>query len=310
MALRAKPPSEKEQRLKVVLYADKGAGKTHFCCSLPNTYYIDTEGLEDYKHFRKMLKDNKSDIIYLTELSEIIKEVKDLLATKHDYKTLIIDSLSFPYGLLGQMEVDRLIAKSPNTEGTEFQAHLNKGKRLLFHLGMLLTRLDMNVIVTSHEKAKFADGKEVGKTYDINDKMAYSLGSVWNLRLQGENHKLYVEKSRYPEMKGNKSYDFNDGRAVLEEAFGKEMFTRESKNEVLASPEQVQQFKYLVKLLGIPEDKVQKVLIKAGANSVDEISMDNMQKCIDFYQKQVLKATAQNEALNPDAIDPKEDVAA
>src|SRR5689334_14885326 len=105
MALRAKKPeSTKTPRLKAMLYAGSGTGKTHFCCSFPDTYYIDSEGLEDYPHFVEMIRNNNGDLIYLTEITEIIKEVKELLSTKHTYKTLIIDSISFPIGWLAQME--------------------------------------------------------------------------------------------------------------------------------------------------------------------------------------------------------------
>src|ERR1017187_1048630 len=111
MALRAKKPEVKEPRLKALLYADKGTGKTHFCCSLPETYYIDTEGLEDYPHLVRMLRDNGGDLVYLTEMSEIIKEVQELLSTKHSFKTLVIDSISFPYAWLAQSETERLVKK-------------------------------------------------------------------------------------------------------------------------------------------------------------------------------------------------------
>lgn len=293
MGLRAKKPEIKQARLKALIYADKGAGKTHFCCSLPNTYYIDTEGLEDYPTFVKMIRDNSGDLVYLTELSEIIKEVKELLSAKHDYKTLVIDSISFPYGWLCQMEAERLSIKNPATEGTEFAANTAKAKRLVFQLGILLSRLDMNVFVISHEKIKYLDGKEIGKTFDINDKMAYALGSVWNLRLYGKTRKLFIEKTRYSELKTSDLIDFDGGFNALKNLFGEEIFIRKSEAEELATLEQVESFNLLTKALNVSDETIQKWLMNAKSNTPSDMSKLNIQKCIDHLN---LKLTTKNAA--------------
>lgn len=288
MALRAKKPIVKEARLKTLIYGNKGTGKTHLCCSFPSPYYIDTEGLEDYPHFVDMILKNKGDIVRLNDIDEIIKEVKDLMSTKHDYKTLIIDSISFPYAWLTQMEAERLCKKSPKTEGTEYGANLAKAKRLIFQLGILLSRLDMNVVVISHEKTLYADNKEIGKTFDVNEKLAYSLGSVWNLKLIGkDDHKLYIEKSRYTEMKTGDLIDFNEGYIAIENLFGKEIFVRESKCESLANSDQVKEFNRLVSLLNLPDETIQKWLRNGGAQEVDELSTSYIEKAINYLKSQV-----------------------
>ena len=284
MALRAKKPEVKEARLKALLYADKGAGKTHFCCSIPETYYIDTEGLEDYPHLVGKLRDNKGDLVYLTEIEEIIKEVHELLSTKHNFKTVVIDSISFPYAWLAQTETERLVKKSPHTEGTEFGANLAKAKRLIFQLGILLSRLDMNVIVVAHEKAKFIDNKDAGKTFDVNDKLAYSLGAVWHMRLQGKKRKLFIEKSRYSELQTGEIIDFDNGYEVVKQLFGENIFLREVKVEPLVKPEQLRELTRLIELLRIPEEKVAKLLTNAKAISMEEISESFAQKAIDKYK--------------------------
>ncbi len=281
MTLRARKPEVKDARLKTLIYADKGVGKTHLCCSFPETYYIDTEGLEDYPHLVGMLLTNGGDLIYLTELSEIIKEVQELLSTKHQYKTLVIDSISFPYAWLAQSETDRLVKKAPHTEGTEFGANLAKVKRLTFQLGILLSRLDMNVIVIAHEKTKFADGKDMGKTFDINDKLAYSLGAVWNLRLQGKTRKLFVEKSRYTELKTGDLLDFDEGYNIIKSLFGESIFLREVHNEELISSDQLKELTRLIDLLHISDEKIAKMLTNAKATTMEEISSSYAKKVIE-----------------------------
>lgn len=279
--LRAKKPIIKQARIKTLLYADKGAGKTHFCCSIPNTYYIDTEGLEHYPHLVGMLNENGGEIVYLAEITEIIKEVQSLLSTKHSFKTVVIDSISFPYAWLAQMEAERLMKKTPNTEGTEFGANIAKAKRLTFQLGILLSRLDMNVIVVAHEKAKFVDNKDAGKTFDINDKLAYSLGAVWNLRLQGTHRKLFVEKSRYSELKTGELIDFDDGYNIIKELFGENIFMREINIEELITEQQINDLQHLFNILRISEEQVNKTLTIGGANSIEELTKAFAKQCID-----------------------------
>ncbi|HLA58581.1 MAG TPA: AAA family ATPase [Puia sp.] len=281
MALRAKKPEVKDARLKVLLYADKGVGKTHFCCSFPDAYYIDTEGLEDYPHLVGMLETNGGQIVYLNEISEIIKEVTELLSTKHSFKTLIIDSISFPYAWLAQAESERLAKKSPNTEGTEFGANLAKAKRLTFQLGILLSRLDMNVIVVAHEKQKFIDNKDAGKTFDINDKLAYSLGAVWNLKLLGKRRKLFVEKSRYSELNTGDFIDFDEGYEVIKGLYGEHIFIREVNMEKLATPQQIKELTRLLDLLKINEEAVGKLLTNAKAATMEQMTESFAQKAID-----------------------------
>lgn len=281
MALRAKKPVVKEARLKALLYADKGVGKTHFCCSFPDAYYIDTEGLEDYPHLVGMLESNGGQIVYLNEITEIIKEVTELLSTKHSFKTLIIDSISFPYAWLSQAESERLAKKSPNTEGTEFGANLAKAKRLTFQLGILLSRLDMNVIVVAHEKQKFIDNKDAGKTFDISDKLAYSLGAVWNLKLLGKQRKLFVEKSRYAELKTGDFIDFDEGYQIIKSLYGEAIFVREVKTEKLATPEQIKELTRLIDLLKISEEVVGKLLTNAKAATMEQMTESFAQKAID-----------------------------
>lgn len=283
MALKAKKPVLKEQRFKAVIYANRGVGKTHLCCSFPDTYFIDTEGLESHEHFVKMLINNGSDLTRINELSEIIAEVKTLLSTKHDYKTLVIDSITFPFHLLANMEADRLAKKGKGeTEGTEFGANMAKAKRQVFELGMLLTRLDMNVLVTAHEKTKYADGKELGKMSDVNDKIEYALGSVINLRLLGDKVKAYIEKSRYTALPRNQFIDFDNGYEILCDKLGKSVFTKESTAESLSTKEQLEEAKRLIKVLSVPEEWLTKKIVACRAVSLDQLTEKDMQDLINL----------------------------
>jgi hypothetical protein len=286
MSLRGKPPVIQPARFQALVYANRGVGKTHFCCSFPNAYFIDTEGLSAYPHFVKMLQDNGSVITRLNDLDEIIDEVNLLISRKHSYKTVIIDSITFPVHLLANMEAERL-HKSTGKEGVEFGVNLAKAKRLTFELGMLLTRADLNVIITAHEKTKYEKNQEIGKTSDVNDKMEYSLGTVLNLRRFGDKVKVFVEKSRYPELKTNELIDFENGYQTLCNRLGKSIFERDVVVEELATSEQIVEFKRLKTQLSMSDEMENKFIINAGASKLEQMSKAWMQRTIDHLIKKV-----------------------
>lgn len=288
MALRAKKPVIKDERFKTVVYATRGVGKTHFCCSFPNTYFIDTEGLEAHPHFVEMLINNGSDIARINDLTEIISEVRTLLSTNHSYKTLVIDSITFPFHLLANMEAERLNKKSRDgSEGTEYGANLAKPKRLVFELGMLLSRLDMNVLVTSHEKSKYEKGVEIGKAADVNEKIEYALGSVINLRRQGKKVRAFIDKSRYPKLPTGDSLEFDHGYNLLCDLMGKEVFEKDSICELLATPEQIERVNTLIINLNVPEEWINKRLTTCRASSLETLNQKDMQELIDLMLDRV-----------------------
>lgn len=290
MALKAKAPIVKDARFKAVVYANRGVGKTHFCCSFPDSYFIDTEGLESHPHFVEMLVGNGSDLARINELSEIIAEVKTLLSTKHNYKTLVIDSISFPFHLLANMEAERLSKKGKgDTEGTEFGANMAKAKRQVFELGMLLSRLDMNVLVTAHEKTKYQNGEEIGKVSDVSEKMEYALGSVLHLRRQGKNVKVFVEKSRYTALPTAEMLDFNQGYELMCDRLGKQIFEKESAPEALATPEQIDEVGMLIHNLNVPEDWLNKKLASYRASKVNQLNTDDMAALITLLKNRLDK---------------------
>lgn len=283
MGLRAKKPVVKEARFKAVVYANRGVGKTHFCCSFPQTYFIDTEGLEAHPHFVEMLVNNNSDIARINELSEIIAEVKTLLSTKHNYKTLVIDSITFPFHLLANMEAERLSKKAKgDSEGTEFGANLAKAKRQVFELGMLLSRLDLNVLVTAHEKTRYQNGEEIGKMADVNEKMEYALGSVINLRRQGKSIKAMIDKSRYKQLPTNEFIEFDNGYQVLCDRLNKQIFEKESAPETLATQEQLDKATQLITVLNVPEDWLNKKIASCRAASLSQLTEVDMQNLINL----------------------------
>jgi hypothetical protein len=88
-------------------------------------------------------------------------------------------------------------------------------------------------------------------------------------------------------MKAGDSIDFDNGYEVVKELFGELIFKRECQSEELATKEQIEQFNRLVSVLNVSEERVNKLLTNSKALSLDEISKDNMNKCINFLKSQI-----------------------
>lgn len=275
-------------RFKAIIFGAAGAGKSKFACSFKNAYIHGSENITEYKHFAQQIKDNGSVYTEVNTIDEVIQEVEQLLSTKHSYTTYVWDSPSPLYVAMCMLEADRL-AKKDGGDGDEFQRNTSKPKRKLAHLGFLFSRLDMNIIICAHEKPKFENGKEVGLTFDIPDKMGYALGCVLHLTLQGKNRRARVIKTRYDdELPQNESIDFTvDGHAEICKRLGLSVFEKESTPEPIATKEQVEEFIYLFQYFKVTEEKKQEWLLKGRAASIEQLSQKNMQSLINLMKSKL-----------------------
>lgn len=280
MTLRAKKPEYKENRLKMLLYGNHGTGKSHFCCSIPKAYFIDTEEIDQYSQFIGMLSEKESAFVTINTLEEVIQEVKALLSEKHDFRTLVIDSMSVLYNSMCNTEVAIV--------GDQYAKNTAKPKRLLSHLASLLNRLDMNVIITSHQKDKYEKTVTqdiVTKIYDVPDKMGYMIGMIARAESQGSKNRIQVTKTRYKEFTTGDWVDLDYKEFVSK--LGKDLFERESVKLELATAKQIEELNSLIDLFGIKEEITSKWLTKAKSGSFDEMDKDIIQKCIDSLKEKI-----------------------
>ena len=104
MALKAKAPVDvKPTKPKFMISGESGVGKTFFALDFPKPYLIDSEGGATREQYQAKLKKSGGAYFGKEEGSQdfkaVIEEVKQLTTTKHEYKTLIIDSFTYLYML-------------------------------------------------------------------------------------------------------------------------------------------------------------------------------------------------------------------
>lgn len=278
MALKAKKPSVTECRLKALFYGNAGVGKTYAAIQFPKPYIIDTEGSTNKPQYVKLIEKSGGAVLMTTDFDEMINEVRELLTTKHDYKTLIIDSLTVSY--------TDLLEKAERKVGTEFGRHYGEANKRMKQLLNLLFRLDMNVIITSHSKNEYGQNLAIlGQTFDCYKKLDYLFDLVFEIQKRGTHRVGLVKKSRFETFQDTDTFPFS--YEEIAQRYGRAVIEREAVAQELATPEQVKEIERLVELLKMSEETTQKWLDKANSDSWSDMQKDSIQKCIDFMKSKI-----------------------
>lgn len=276
MALRGKSPTTTEKRLKALFFGQAGVGKTTAAIQFPRPYLIDTERGAVNDQYTETIRKAQGAVFGTNDFDEIVAEVTSLLSEQHDYRTLIIDPITTVY--------DDLIEKAERKVGTEFGRHYGEAKKQWKRLGNLLMRLDMNVIITSHQKNLYGDGmKVIGNTYDGPKGLDYLFDLVFEINKRGAERVGIVRKTRvsaFPEGEVFPfSYDEVAGR------YGRDVLERDAVAVALATPDQIRQLTELLAERRDGDELLEKWLTKAEADSPAEMSSDAIGKCIAFLNR-------------------------
>ncbi len=277
MPLRAVKPETIEKRLKVFFYGKAGVGKTMTSIQFPKPYLIDTERGCENDQYVKTLSEKGGVIFQTDDLDEIITEVKALITEEHDFKTLIIDSLTVVY----QKVVDEEAVK-PSKDGkdpTAFGRHYTVANRKIKHLLTLCTRLDMTVIFTSHQKAIYNEKMQnLGNTFDCYKKMDYPFDLLIEIDKRGSERFGIVKKTRIQGFPDSEQFPFT--YEEIAKRYGKDVLERIAVPKALASEEQISELNELIELLKTPESVISKWLSKSKSEYFEEMEEEQIVACI------------------------------
>lgn len=285
--LRGKNPKHaKPARPKIVLFGPPGVGKTWGSLDFPSCYYVDTEGGASLDHYTDKLE--KVGALYLgpedgaNDFDVVLDDLRTLATTKHDRKTLIVDSFTKLFNTEIQVEHDRLVKQGKKTDfGVDKKPAVSKTRQLI----AWLDKLDMNAILICHEKPLWQNGEQVGATFDGWDKLAYELNLVCQIVRHGADRKAKVHKSRFDSFGEGELLDWSYGEFA--KRFGKEVMEATSHAVALATTEQVKQARKLVDMLRIDESKVLKGFESAGVTCWEDMTSDRIQQSISKLQGQL-----------------------
>ena len=214
------------------------------------------------------------------DFATVLEEVKALATTKHDYKTLIIDSFSYLYLL------EAAIAELKF--GSDFAKDKKEAQKPTKQLMRWLDKLDMNVILICHSKTKWArKGKELvseGTTFDGWDKMEYIL-DLW-IEIQKGGKTVMIKKSRIESLPQDSSIPLS--YSAFADVYGKDVIERNTKPVELATAEQLTIIKNLIGALNIEQDQIDKWYKKVDVDSWEEMTQVQIQGLIDLLKKKIV----------------------
>lgn len=277
------PKLAKPSRPKILIYGKPGAGKTWASIDFPGVYYIDTEGGANLGHYTDKLK--KAGAAYMgpedgaNSFDQVIEEVVTLATTKHEYKTLVIDSYSKLFNTQIDITTEQMARagrEMDKTFGAEKKPAISYTRRLI----RWFEKLDMNVILICHEKAMWKDGKEVGQTFDGWDKLEYELHLALQIVKQGASRKARVTKTRLTEFPDAELFPWS--YQEFAKRYGIDVMESPAVPIVPATVDQVAKLNTLIELLRTDPEQTAKWKDKAGVETFAEMDTETIQKCIDF----------------------------
>jgi hypothetical protein len=145
----------------------------------------------------------------------------------------------------------------------------------------LLNRLDMNVIATAHGKIEYdKDMKRIGSTFDAWKRWPYMFDLIIELERRGNERVAIVRGTRIPSFADGEVFPWS--YAEFQQRYPQ--IDQESQPVVLANAEQIAELNHLLSVVILPPDQTDKWLAKAGVETFDDMSADQVAKCIAFVK--------------------------
>jgi len=271
-----KPAETKPGHLKSLIFGASGVGKTWLSLTFPKPYYIDVEGGARLGHYQARLLEVGGAYFGPEEgaghFPTVIEQVLALATEQHDYKTLVIDSLTKLWNTTITEEARRLGDKDA------FGASKKPAIQACRQLINAIDKLDMNVFLICHEKNKYSDGEQRGVEEDAWDKLRYEIDLACQIVKQGPSRYAIVSKSRLTGfLDGDRflaSYDEFASR------YGKDHIEASAAPVVLATPEQLAEITRLLDIIKIDEDEISKWHTKAKATGFAEYKQEQAEAII------------------------------
>lgn len=280
------PKAAAPSKPKVLLFGKPGVGKTWTALDFPSCYYIDTEGGADLAHYTAKLE--AAGGVYLgpdqgsTDFATIIDQVKALAMERHEFRTLIIDSISKVFAMEIVREAERLGDKNA------FGADKKPAVAYMRSLVAALMRLDMNVLLIAHEKeewgkSKNGDREVVGATFDAWDKLEYELHLALHITKQGSSRYATVRKSRLTGFPDGDRFPWS--YAEFASRYGRDVIEKAATPLEIASADQVAEVRRLLDAVKMPDGWLEKCLTAAGVDTIEEMDTDKIAKIINAMKE-------------------------
>ena len=296
--LKAKDPKDVVPgKIKMMIFGKSGIGKTWLSLDFPKPYYIDAEGGARLAHYQAKLAAVGGSYFGVEDgalsFEEVLGQIQALATEKHDYQTLVIGSVTKLYQTAIAEQAQRLGDKDA------FGASKKPAIAYMRRLVNWVQRIDMNVVFEAHEAAEWGmvngQREQIGTNADTWDKLIYELDLTLQVVKQGSSRYALIRKSRlvgFPETE-----KFPLEYAEFAKRYGKDFIEGEVKQINLATPEQIAELISWFDTLGVRDEEKQKVLDKAKAETIEELTVEQADAYLAFLKAKVEKRRADAKKL-------------
>lgn len=293
MALKAKTPEVKEKKLKMFLFGPPGSRKTTSAIQFPKSVLIDMErGSENYS---KSIEKSGSVVLNTTNPDEVLEEIHSLLTEKHEFLTLILDPVTIFYEST-QEKWTRIFEKYTDNEknkelqdfGMRYWGRVKSNYKAMLRM---LLKLDMNIIMTAHQKDIYGSSmNKIGVGPDSMKGDNYFFDNVFQLNVVNGKAIANTIKQRseplYPPRFPD-SFEWSYGNFC--DYYGKDILERVSVPVEMANLEQVARLNLLVEGLKVTPETIEKWLTKCDVDSFDQMTSKDISSLIEYCDKKVLE---------------------
>lgn len=270
MALKAKKPElVKPSKPKFILSGKSGVGKTFFMLDFEKPFIIDVEGGATEPQYVEKMKTVGAGYMGKDDGSQdfktVIEQIKELATTKHEYKTLVIDSFSKLYNLTA--------AIAEETVGTTYAADKKEAQKPTRQLQIWMDKLDMTIALVCHSKDEWSKGQPTGATtFDGWQKLEYDLNLWIEMIITGRQRSIVVRKSRLSGFVLGNSYPAD--YVTFAKLYGKDILEKVPEQVILATKEQIAEVKHLMEVFNISDEDQKKGLKKYDVDELGELSTE------------------------------------
>ncbi len=282
------PESAEPSKPKLLIYGKAGVGKTWTSLDFEKPFYIDTESGADLEHYTAKLKAAGGRYFGVEDGSldfeTVIEQVQALATEEHEYKTLVIDSISNIFISEIANQADKISkAKEKDEYGRSKKSAVAYSRRLL----NWLQRIDMTVIMIAHERPKWEDGEQKGVTFDAYEKLEFLLNLILRITKEGDTRKANISKSRLVAFPEGTRFDWSYDEFA--KRYGKTIVEKKVEAIQLATEEQIKEFSQLYETIKIEDGWLDKCLTKAKAEEIKELGTAQIGKMITMLKERVAK---------------------
>jgi hypothetical protein len=280
-----KPTAAKRSRAKISVYGAPGVGKTWGAMGFPGVYYVCTEPGNQLPEYMDRLEGNGG--VYFgpdegaSDTREVLGQVRELSKGGHEFKTLVIDSVSKLWNSIITSEQERLGEKDA------FGASKKPAVAFMRSLLLACDRLDMNTILIHHQKAKWFKQEQIGFEADGWDKTPYDLNLEIQVTQKGKNRFGVVTKSREAGFNLGESFPWNYGDFA--ERFGRDRLEATVTPYDFPSEDQLRRLHEVIDTLEISAEMQAKWKKQLGVDDYKDADAKRIEKLIDFAQNPTKK---------------------